>query len=314
MQWVVATRNKNDHVRPAGPGPRRTGSGTAVVLVIAALVLGSVAVPAAAQSGVRVAELLDRIADLETDVRSLRRELYARGTPVDPRATVPSTAPTRAADFEVRLVQLETQIRDLTGQVEQALFRLSRLTDRMEQVSSDVDLRLSRLQGGAGTAAARPVPDSRTATAATPPPAAVTQPATPASSSLPGGGPQADYDFAFGLLRRADYAQAEQAFREFVGRHADHTLAGNAQYWLAETFYVRGLLPEAALAFAEGIERFPNSSKAPDNLLKLGMALAALNQRTDACAAFGRLSRQYPDAAASLARRAEQERRQLECP
>ena len=128
------------------------------------------------------------------------------------------------------------------------------------------------------------------------------------------GNVQEQYDEAFGLLRKADYDQAERALGKFVSQHRDSPLAGNAQYWLGETYYVRGKYAEAAVAFAEGFQKYPKNPKAADNLLKLGMSLASLKQKDDACKTFGQLATQFPTAAASLKRRADEERGKLRCP
>jgi tol-pal system protein YbgF len=73
-------------------------------------------------------------------------------------------------------------------------------------------------------------------------------------------------------LKQADYPAAEVALKAFVEQHPNDPMAGNAQYWLGETFYTRGRYAEAATAFAEGYKRWPKSSKAADELLKLGMS------------------------------------------
>jgi len=133
------------------------------------------------------------------------------------------------------------------------------------------------------------------------------------TAALPGGTPQEQYDYAFGLLRQANYAGAEQAFSAFLAQHADHALAGNAKYWLGETYYVRGDYKQAAVTFAEGFESYPNNSKAPDNLLKLGMSLASLGSTQDACGTFDVLLDRYGDAPATILSRAQREAQRLGC-
>ena len=154
----------------------------------------------------------------------------------------------------------------------------------------------------------------------TAPPAAAASPgaqqsaAAPAgAAALPGGTPQAQYDYAFGLLRQANYAGAEQAFSAFLAEHSDHALAGNAKYWLGETYYVRGNYQQAAVTFAEGFEAYPDNSKAPDNLLKLGMSLASLGSTQDACGTFDVLLDRYGDAPATILSRAQREAQRLGC-
>src|SRR3546814_14657630 len=77
---------------------------------------------------------------------------------------------------------------------------------------------------------------------------------------------------------------------------SDLPLAGNAQYWLGETFYVRQQYEQASAAFLTGYQNYPKGAKASDSLLKLGMSLAALKKNPEPCAALGQLSKQFPEA------------------
>ncbi|BBK40139.1 hypothetical protein STVA_01590 [Allostella vacuolata] len=114
------------------------------------------------------------------------------------------------------------------------------------------------------------------------------------------------------MLARADYEGAERSLKTFLRQHPNDGLAGNAQYWLGETYYVRQDYQNAAIAFGEGFQRYPKSSKAPDNLLKLGMSLALINKKPEACGALGRLD-QMSDAPANIKDRARRERQRLGC-
>lgn len=136
---------------------------------------------------------------------------------------------------------------------------------------------------------------------------------TPQMTTLPAATPEAEYEFAYDLLLQRDYPRAEAVLADFVVRHPNHPLAGNAQYWLGETFYVRQNYMAAARTFATGWEDYPESTKAPHMLLKLGMSLNALKRTDDACITFTKLIDEHPQATASV-RRAERERGQLSCP
>jgi tol-pal system protein YbgF len=125
--------------------------------------------------------------------------------------------------------------------------------------------------------------------------------------------PQDQYNRAFGLLQRADYPNAETALRAFVKQFPKDPLAGNAQYWLGETYYVRKDWNDAAIAFAEGYQKYPKSSKAMDDLLKLGMSLANLGQKPNACAAYARLNHDFPAAPAPIKERNAEEQKKAGC-
>jgi tol-pal system protein YbgF len=130
---------------------------------------------------------------------------------------------------------------------------------------------------------------------------------------LPGSTPEEQYEYAFGLLRQANYPEAEAALRTFLDRHPDDLLSGNAQYWLGETYYVRGNFQQAAVTFAEGYQKYPNSGKAPDNLLKLGMSLGELGKNQEACVALSQLRKQFPNAPGNIQDRAARERQRYGC-
>ena len=115
------------------------------------------------------------------------------------------------------------------------------------------------------------------------------------------------------MLRQANYGEAEQALKAFLDRHPDHPLAGNAMYWLGETYYVRADYQRAAVTFAQGFQTYPDSQKAADNLLKLGMSLAQLKKKQDACGTFSEVAKRYPNAAANILQRAKRERERLGC-
>lgn len=130
---------------------------------------------------------------------------------------------------------------------------------------------------------------------------------------LPGETPREQYEYATNLIQRGAYDQAEIALKTFIQQHPKDELTGNAQYWLGETFYVRNDFKNAAVAFAEGYQKYPDSQKAPDNLLKLAMALGQQGQKDNACVALKQLEKRYPDASASIKDRAIKAKQRYSC-
>ncbi len=145
---------------------------------------------------------------------------------------------------------------------------------------------------------------------ASPPPAARHPPGV---GALPTGSASEQYNNAFGLLKRADYPAAEEALKSFLRQHPNDPLAGNAQYWLGESYYARGKYSEAAGAFAEGYKRYPKGPKAADDLLKLGMSLGHANQKQNACVALIQLDHDFPHAGSPVKDQAAREKKRLGC-
>jgi tol-pal system protein YbgF len=259
--------------------------------------------------------------------------------PVMAQALDDAGAADRLARLQVRLSALEEDIRAATGQVEDLGFRVRRMEERLETVLSDLESRLDRLEAGAAPgapAAAVPpaspgvgapavpavpsAPASRpgaaqppAATAAQPPAAAAAQPPA-AAAALPEGTPEQQYAYAYRLLQTAQYDQAEAALRAFLDRHSEADLADNARYWLAETYYVRSNFEAAARAFAAAYQARKDGSKAPDSLLKLGMSLAQIGRKDDACTTFAELKRAFPQAPKRIEDRRAAEVKRLGCP
>jgi tol-pal system protein YbgF len=227
-------------------------------------------------------------------------------------------------------------LRTLTGQTEEMNNNIDQIKRRLETLANDIDQRLGALErGGApapGQAQAQLAPQSlgRSRGAGDNPAEAASQagslgqasggksaPQTataPADSgALPSGSPQEQYNYAFGLLRQAKYDAAEQALRSFIQRYPNDQLAGNAQYWLGETYYVRKDYGNAAAVFAEGYQKYPKGGKAADDLMKLGLSLGQLGRKPDACGAFARLDRDFPSASAEVKTRAADEKKRLGC-
>jgi tol-pal system protein YbgF len=135
----------------------------------------------------------------------------------------------------------------------------------------------------------------------------------PSAGELPAGSTSQQYNAAFGLLKQADYPAAEAALKTFVAEHPKDPLAGSAQYWLGETYYTRGRYAEAASAFAEAYKNYPKGTKAPDDLLKLGMSLARANQKQNACVAFAQLDHDFPNPGSSIKEHSVAEKKRLGC-
>ncbi len=278
-------------------------------------------VPAAQAQGTNVQSLINRIDRLQRDLNTLQQHIYRGETPPPSDLTAPGgggVPETQAARIEVRLSQFESELRTLTGQLEEQSFRIKNISERLDRLVADVDQRLLVLEGGtpdvAGTAG-EPVGSEgepqMLGTVSKSQVAALSEGGAAGATSS--GTPRKHYDHAFKLLSQTDYEGAERAFNSFLGQFPQDPLAGNAKYWLGETYYVRKQYDKAAVAFAEGYQSYPDSAKAPDNLLKLGKSLAALEHTSDACGTFAELLKRYGDAKPAIRQRAKSERKRLNC-
>ena len=261
--------------------------------------------PALAQSSRDYEELFARVEQIEKELRALQRSA-ARGRMASPSGEpqmLSSNQSALLADMEVRIGQLARELRELTGTIEQILYTQNRLERELDLFRKEVEFRFQDLGSGAAEGAAGVEAAAQ---------AAVTSPVTPAIV-LPEGSPKQQYDFSFQILRKGDFAGAEAAFTAFLEQHPDDPLAGNAQYWLGETFYVRKNFPKAAEAFLKGFQNYSDSNKGPDSLLKLAMTLGAMDKPAEACAALAELEARYPDANPAIQAQTNAQKVRLAC-
>lgn len=288
-------------------------------------------------------EALDnRLRRLENEIQTMSRALY-RGEKPPAEAFLPSRETASQAGLEVRLQQLEAELRDLTGRVESQAYEIRTLAGKLERVEGDLSLRVDELEGGksglhkpslpihtgGGTSPSDLIkaPNNYTtqgfggASSNKAPFVAQRLGTLPAESeNLKSGGESAIsdpatalYESGFSLLKARNYKPAEKAFQSFLDQYPSHPLVANARYWLGETYYVRGEYERAARIFAEGYQNDPKSSKAPDNLLKLALSLGSMGNKEDACVALKQLEKEFAGEKTPVMRHAEQERVRFGC-
>lgn len=127
------------------------------------------------------------------------------------------------------------------------------------------------------------------------------------------GGPESAYRDAYGYWLRRDYRGAKLGFEKFLKGNPRHRLAGDAQYWLGESYFKLGKFQLAAKAFLTGYQTYSASQKAPDSLLQLAASLDRLGERGAACTSLGELRARFPQADQRVIRRLRSELRRMGC-
>ena len=253
------------------------------------------------------------------------------------------TDPEQMMNLVLQVQALQEELRQLRGQLEEQGYELENLKNRQRDQYVDLDRRLGELRGGqpgsansngavppaaadagptttdptgggqAATPASAPAEDlpevrapmtTASSTVALPDPDAATQ-ATQATPEME----QESYDRAFQALKELRYADAAEGFQDFLRDYPGSNLAGNAQYWLGESYYVTRNYDIALKSFQRLLTDFPDSAKAGDGLLKIGFTHYELQQWSEARAALEQVQQRYPNT--SLARLAESRLRSM---
>ena len=246
-----------------------------------------------AQLNVDSRAVYDRMDRLERDIALMQRKLYKGEGEDKTSSEQENTSDGSLQHLYIKISQLEELMAQMTSQFEEVSHQLEKLQEDMKKMNTDVDFRFSELQK------TEPVTPS------------APEPQEPKKEKPKDA--QTAYEEAYDLLKMLKYDQAEDALKDFLTTYPEHELAGNAQYWLGETYYVRRQYEKAAVAFATGFKNYKRSSKRADNLLKLGLSMQQLNKKKEACTAFNNLKKEFPDASELILSRAQKESKELGC-
>ncbi len=235
-------------------------------------------------------------------------------------------AATDNAIFEVlgRLEQLQSEVQQLRGMVEEQSQTIADLQRKQSNMYSDLDDRMQALTAGgqapsgqsspapadaatqASVTAAQPsaavapvVPTPAPVATATPAPAAPVVVDNKPTATAAQGNEKERYQSAYDTLRNGHNAQAIKMFQDLLKDFPAGEFADNSQYWLAEAHKINREFDAARAAFNKVVSQYPNSSKVPDALLKLGYIEFDLQNTAKARDYLTRVTTSYPGTTAA---------------
>ena len=219
-----------------------------------------------------------------------------------------------------QLSQMDEVLRQTVGRMDMIEHQLKTLEDKINMINKDIDVRLKMIEGKPieGGAMSKQITSKKFDA-----PVAVGAPSSVVGASVSKGeklpdikakSPEEVYQEGLDAINAGKDEEATDKFTMFLTKFPKHKLAGNAQYWLGESYYGRKDYAKAAVAFAKGYEKYKEGNKGADNILKLGMAMQMLNKKDEACTAFVNLEKEFPKAPQNLKERARRKAEELACP
>lgn len=303
-----------------------------------ALSLLAVPWPALGQGQQRDGAVEARVGRLESEMRAVQRRVFpgGAGQNVQPDistatrdASVPGTPSSNPLiDLTARVAALETQVRGLTGQVEQNSHRIQLLEDQFTALRRATSAIPASPPPGAAIddedapprSPPRSPPPRPSAGGTTPRPSGVsrplgdpnagaTRPSTPAPAAndparqrlvaavarpTDSDPAEASYLYGYRLWAAHFYPEAEAQLQQTVQRYPNHRRASYAQNLLGRAYLDDNKPSLASFALYDSYRRFPEGERAHESLYYLATALIRLDKPTDACRVFGELTEVYP--------------------
>ena len=177
-----------------------------------------------------------------------------------------------------RLDTLQQEVLDLRGLNEQQGYQIDQMLQRQRQLYEEIA--------------------NLTVKSAQAPIVATSQTSSTSSSSTLGE--TASYEHAVNLvLKQRKYEEAIPAFRGFIKQYPDSTYAANANYWLGQLLYNKSDFEPAQQAFDTVVNRFKDSNKRADSLVKLGMIAEKVGKVSSAKVYYQQVIKEYANSAAA---------------
>ena len=291
----------------------------------------------------QLTEILDAI---QKDIKTLEKAVYSEQNNSISNSSFDQSSEDVLTRHLLKLSEIENQFQELTNKFEEINFKLDKLSNRLSKVQADNQIRFQQLENGKiisnnedSKLTSVPKDDDKILPGSSEPKdlgsisykdtetnsleqqtqsietsaTVLTETFESKEKLLPDETPEKQYEFATSFLKVGDYNTAERAFKEFIDTNPGHKLAGNAQYWYAETFRIRQLYTDAASAYLEGYQKYPKSDKGPINLLKLGVSLVQIGEKDQGCLMITGVKKQYPKANQSVLQKAKYEEKKFEC-
>ncbi len=296
-----------------------------------------------------VQEILELI---QKDIKTLEKAVYSEKLNENVNDSTSSISIDQNAEevltrHLLKLSEIEKQFQELTNKFEEVNFKIDKLSNRLSKVQADNQMRFQELENNSIVSVdpnkkitSLPKEETKKVLPGSSEPqdlgsisykdsetnlsvqqtqsidstgTIVSETFESEEKLLPDENPEKQQEFAISFLKVGDYNTAERAFKEFIDTNNQHELAGNAQYWYAETFRIRQLYTDAASAYLEGYQKYPKSEKAPINLLKLGVSLVQIGEKDQGCLMITGIQKQYPKADQSVLQKAKYEEKKFDC-
>ncbi len=235
--------------------------------------------------------------------------MYPSGSAASSRAK-----PSANAMYEVfgRLEQMQSEIQQLRGMVEEQSQLIARLKKRQGNIYSDLDLRIQELSGGMGdesglmaTGQNGQIVSGNTANMTrqnlnqramvekqlSPPEKKKNTPVTKNQKQ--------QYQAAYETLRNGHNSRAIAEFKSLLSEFPSGEYAASSQYWLGEAYKVNKDTKAAIQAFSKVVSHYSSSSKVADALLKLGYIEMERNNTAKAREYLTKITANHPGTTAA---------------
>tara|TARA_B100000965_G_scaffold388786_1_gene393696 strand:- start:358 stop:1275 length:918 start_codon:yes stop_codon:yes gene_type:complete len=220
----------------------------------------------------------------------------------------------RFTSIDIRIYDIEKDIKNLTLQLEEVLFKLSDISNNMNSFQDQLDSKFEKISTDSineiiestnsesieeititeeNTLGKIIISDNNTENEKDLPTLETDEQINKSDSDFSILTPEDQIQFALNQMVKRNYKKSKIIFEEFILNFPQNPLSGSAHFWLGKIYLFESNYRKAAIVFGEGVQKFPESIKAPEMYYELAKSLKEMNKFPESCKTLKMLEENY---------------------
>jgi len=266
-----------------------------------------------AEDALTIKQQLDRIME---EVKDLNKAVFNKSFDNEKLNSLDESIDTeRFTSIDIRIYDLEKDIKNLTLQFEEILFKLDDISNDMADLESELILKLEKSNIESkkenienyqatteedleieekNTLGKIVISDNNNAENDKDSPEL--KPEKEKNSllqELSSLNPEEQMQYALDQMMKKNYNVSKNIFDQFIKNFPENQLSGSAHFWLGKIYLFETNYRKAAIVFGEGVQKFPNSIKAPEMYYELAKSLKEMDKISESCKTLALLAQNY---------------------
>ena len=265
-----------------------------------------------AEDALTIKQQLDRVME---EVKDLNKAVFNKSFDNEKLNSLDESIDAeRFTSIDIRIYDLEKDIKNLTLQFEEILFKLDDISNDMVDLESkliskfeknniepkkeniennkavtDEDLKIEEKN----TLGKIVISDDNTKNVKEPSELSVEKEKNSLLQEVSNLKPEEQMQYALDQMMKKNYNDSKNILDHFIENFPENQLSGSAHFWLGKIYLFETNYRKAAIVFGEGVQKFPNSIKAPEMYYELAKSLKEMDKIPESCKTLTLLEQNY---------------------
>ena len=265
-----------------------------------------------AEDALTIKQQLDRVME---EVKDLNKAVFNKSFDNEKLNSLDESIDAeRFTSIDIRIYDLEKDIKNLTLQFEEILFKLDDISNDMVDLESkliskfeksNIEPRKENIENNKAatdegleieeknTLGKIVISDDNTKNVKEPSELNVEKEKNSLLQEVSNLKPEEQMQYALDQMMKKNYNDSKNILDHFIENFPENQLSGSAHFWLGKIYLFETNYRKAAIVFGEGVQKFPNSIKAPEMYYELAKSLKEMDKIPESCKTLTLLEQNY---------------------